>query len=75
MSTRENIRLIASTPFHGGGGGRGGGLGPTDRKSSDNVVFSPQLILPRGPMVYFKDNVSRFQRSILARGGPIANSY
>ena len=56
--------------------GGGGGLGPTDRKKVlTTLYFSPQLILQRGLMVYFKDNFSRFQRSIFSRGGPIANSY
>ena len=29
----------------GGGGGGGGGPGQSDKKSPDNVFFSPQLIL------------------------------
>ena len=64
--------MCGSRNFHRGWGG----LGPTDRKKVLTMLyFSPQLILQRGPMVYFKDNFSRFQRSIFSRGGPIANSY
>ena len=75
MSLKRHC-MCGSRNFHRGGGGRGG-LGPTDRKKKvlTTLYFSPQLILQRGPMVYFKDNFSRFQRSIFSRGGPIANSY
>ena len=43
-------------------GGRGGGPGLTDRKSSDKVFFSPQCLLQRGLMIYFKEKYhsSRF---------------
>ena len=37
--------MRGSRNFRGGGGGGGGGGGQSDKESSDNVFFSPQLIL------------------------------
>ena len=50
--------------FVGGGGGGGGFQAQLTEKTSDVLFFSPQLILQRGPMVYFKENYDflRFQR-------------
>ena len=65
--------------------GRGGGPGQYDKKSSDNLFFSPQLIL-QSQMVNFKENYhfSRFPRGsnifqgvqlFPGWGVPIAYSY
>ena len=51
----------------------GGGLGQSDKKSSDNLFFSPLLIL-QSQMVNFKENYhfSRFPRgSNIFQGGGV----
>ena len=61
------VQMRGSRNFHGGGGGCGEGPGQSDKKSSDNDCFSPQLILQ-------KSNGSISKKSIVFQGsrwGPI----